>query len=78
MPGSLWTPQGEVPTMERGITPITREEIILLSKLQEFAVRHDIVIFCKRCERNVSGQNNDSSKVLSVSCQCREWRFDGR
>lgn len=71
---SLWTPDGEVSIRERDVTPVTREEIILLSKLHEFAVKHDIVIFCKRCEKNISGQNNATTRTLSVACQCREFR----
>lgn len=78
MAGSLWTPQGEVPTRERGIEPLTRDEIVTLSKMHEVAFNHDLVIFCKRCEHALSGQNNGSSKVLEVSCQCRSLRYDGR
>lgn len=78
MAGSLWTPAGEVPTAERGVEPITRDEIITLSKMHEICFNHDLVIFCKRCERAISGQNNGHSKVLTVSCLCRELRHDGR
>jgi hypothetical protein len=76
--GSIWTPDGEVPLKEKDVLPLTRRQIIMLSELHEFAHYNGITIFCKRCEQPVTGQNNDSSQVLSVSCQCREWRFDGR
>lgn len=78
MSGSLWTPQGEVRTAERGIEPVRRDEIITLSKMHELCFNHDLVIFCKRCEAVLHGQNNDSSLVAEVSCQCRTLRFDGR
>lgn len=78
MPGSIWTPQGEVPTAERGVEPLTRQEIIVFSQMQEVAQHHDIELRCRRCDRSITGQNNDSSKVLAVSCQCRELRYDGR
>lgn len=72
---SLWTPTGEVLTAEKDVVPVTRNEIILLSHLHEFAAKHQINIFCKRCEKLITGQNNDDSKRLSVACQCREFRF---
>jgi hypothetical protein len=79
MPNSLWTPDGMVPLAERGVTPVTRREIIMLSELHEFAFNNELTgLVCKRCDHEVRGQNNDSSKVLTVACQCREWRFDGR
>lgn len=75
---SLWTADGEVPLTQKDVIPVTREDIILLSKLHEFAFKHQINIFCKRCSKAIQGQNNDSSKLLAVACQCREWVFDGR
>lgn len=78
MPGSLWTPQGEVPTAERGVEPVSREEIIILSKMHEIAFNRDIEMRCKRCDRSFQGNNNASSKVLTIECLCRQLRFDGR
>lgn len=78
MPGSLWTPTGERPIAERGVEPVTRDEIITLSKMHEVAFNHDIVMLCKRCDRPFTGNNNASSKVLAIQCLCRELRFDGR
>lgn len=71
----LWTPTGEVSTREKDVLPLTRDEIITLSKMHEIAHKFQMNIFCKRCEKPFSGQNNDSSPFLSVSCQCRELRF---
>lgn len=78
MPGSLWTPSGEVPTQERSVESLSRDEVITLSKMHEICFNRQLVIFCKRCEKALSGQNNGNSKVLAVNCQCRELRFDGR
>lgn len=74
----LWTPTGFVETAEKDVVPVDRQEIILLSHLQEFAYKHQINIFCKRCEQPIRGQNNDSSKTLAVACQCREFRYVGQ
>lgn len=73
----LWTPDGERPLDEKDVIQIDQRELILLGHLHEFANKHQIVIFCKRCEQNIAGQNNDSpsNRTPSVSCQCREWRF---
>lgn len=75
---SLWTPNGEVSTQEKDVTPISRDEIITLSKMHEIAFRHGMSVVCKRCDHAFTGQNNDQSRVLSIACQCRELRFDGR
>lgn len=74
---SLWTPDGMVPT-ERDVEPLTRDEIITLSKMQEIAFKHQLTIFCRKCEKMMAGQNNGSSKVLTLQCQCRQLRYDGR
>lgn len=67
--------QGEVLLDEKDVVQVTRPEIILLSQLHEFAAKHQVNIFCKRCEKAITGGNNASSPYLSVSCQCREWRY---
>ena len=74
---SIWTPDGEISTEQKGVVEVTRQDIIMLSQLQEFAYNHQINIFCKRCEKPIRGQNNDNPdiKTLSVSCQCREFRY---
>lgn len=76
--GSLWTPGGEHPVQERGVEPVTRDEIITLSKMQEICFNHDLTIFCRKCEKMIAGQNNGNSKVLTLQCQCRQLRYDGR
>ncbi len=75
--GKLWTPGGEVIT-ERDVEPLTRDEVITLSKMQEICFNHELTIFCKKCERLIYGQNNGGSQVLTLRCGCRELRFDGR
>lgn len=71
----IWTPEGE--HLQKDIIPITQKELILLGHLHEFANKHQVVIFCKICEGNISGQNNDTTTRPSVACQCREWVFGG-
>lgn len=75
MAGAIWTPDGMVDTREKGVEPVTREEIIILSKMHEIAQRLGITVNCRRCDHSFTGQNNDQSKVLSVSCRCRELRY---
>lgn len=77
MPGSLWTPEGMVSTRERGVQDVTREEIIILSKMHEVAQRLGITVVCKRCDTAFTGRNNDSPDVqtLSVECHCRQLRY---
>lgn len=75
---SLLLPDGSHHSLqEKDVVPLNREEIVLMSKLQEFAAKHHINIFCKGCEQPVRGQNNGSSTYLSVQCQCREFRYTG-
>lgn len=73
----LWTPQGEVGLAEKNIIELLPQEVRMLADLHEFAHKHQINIFCKRCEQPVTGQNNDApgQTHVSVACQCREWRF---
>jgi hypothetical protein len=75
---SLWTPTGEKRLEEKGVSPVTRKEIIMLSELHEFAFKQELNVFCKRCEQPIRGQNNDSSRLLAVECQCRTWIYDAR
>lgn len=74
---SLWTPGGEVPLKQKGIIQINRQELQLLSLLHEFAVKHQVNIFCKKCEKAITGQNTGQELHPSVACQCREWRYSG-
>lgn len=75
---TMWTPQGEVPLREKGVETLSREEIIVLSKMHEIAHHRQLSIVCMRCNVSMTGKNNDTSKVLAIGCQCRELRFDGR
>lgn len=75
---SLYVPgQGEVSLEQKDVVPINRNEVVMLSWLHEFAHKHQVNIFCKRCEQPISGQNNDSTAKLSVACQCREFVYSG-
>lgn len=75
---SLWTPGGERPIAEKQVIKIVDPMILrMLSWLHKWANDQDINIFCKKCEKPIYGQNNDSSAIVAVSCQCREWRWAG-
>lgn len=73
---SLWTPDG-MSRIEKDVEPLTREEIVILSKMHEVAHRHQIVLVCKHCDSSFQGLNNDDPavKTLGVSCRCRELRY---
>lgn len=74
---ALYLPgQGRV-NLEKDIIEVNRQDLQGLSWLHEFADKHQINIFCKRCEQPISGQNNDTpgQSHVSVNCGCREWRF---
>lgn len=75
--GSLWTMDGEVPLRERDVIPLTEREVRMLSWLHQWAADQQVNIFCKRCERPITGANNDDPNIRSVSvaCQCRTWVF---
>lgn len=74
---TLYIPgEGEHSLEEKDVIRVTRKEIEMLSWLHLFSATHQINIFCKRCERPITGANNDSTTSLVVSCQCREWRYD--
>lgn len=72
MSSRLWTPQGMVNT-EKGIEEVSREEIIILSKMHEVAQNRRISVVCKDCNSAFTGQNNDDPNIafLQVGCQCR-------
>lgn len=75
--GKLYIPGQGVKWAAPDVIPISRQELQLLSLLHEFAVKHEINIFCKRCEKAITGQNNDTDRQPSVACACREWRYGG-
>lgn len=75
---ALWTPTGMVNTREKDVEGLTREEIILFSKLHEMGHKFKFSVVCQFCDTAFTGQNNDQSKVLAIACQCRELRFDRR
>lgn len=74
---ALWTPDGEVPLREKDVIPITRMELITLSRLHEFAQKHGISVVCQRCDKSITGKNSGHENNPGVACQCREWRFSG-
>lgn len=73
----MWMPDGERPLDEKDVIPLKPEEVRMLSWLHKWAYENQVNIFCRRCEQPITGQNNDDPSVrhVSVSCQCREWRF---
>ena len=74
MSGSLWTPTGDL-TLDKDVVSINRQEIEMLARLESFAINQGLVIFCRKCEQPVVGHNGSTDRVLSVHCQCREWRY---
>lgn len=76
MGSRLWTPDGIVNT-QRDVIPVDKRDIMGLSWLHEFAAKHGINIFCKRCEKPISGANTGYESSPGVSCSCREWRYRG-
>ena len=74
--GKLYDIQGGVLAhAEQDVTPITRDEIVVLSKMHEIAQKYHLSLVCKRCDSAFVGQNNDSSDKLAVACKCRELRY---
>lgn len=77
MPKGLYVPGQGMVNFEKDITELTVQEVRMLSWLHEWAYKHQVNIFCKRCEQAITGQNNDSpdTKHVEVACGCRTWRF---
>ena len=75
---TLLLPDGsEIPLREKDVIPLKPHEVRMLSWLHEWAHNQQVNIFCKRCSKPITGQNNDSSPHVSVACQCRQWVFKG-
>ena len=72
---SLWTPNGHIPLQEKDVYPLTREEIAVLSKLQDLAYKFKWAIVCQKCDQSITGKNQDGQPVLSVACGCSEYRY---
>lgn len=74
---SLWTPDGEVSMRERDVIELKPQEVRMLSWLHAWAHEQQVNIFCKRCEKPITGANNDdpAAKAVTVQCQCRQWIF---
>lgn len=77
-PRGLLLPDGSThSTEEKDIIALNPRDVGMLSWLHEWAHNQQVNIFCKRCEQPIRGQNNDTpgQRYVSVTCQCREWRF---
>lgn len=74
---SLWTPEGNRPLRERDVIPLNSTEVRMLSWLHQWAEKFQLSIICKRCDHSIHGRNNDDPSIrhVTVSCQCREWRY---
>lgn len=75
MPGSLWTPDGEVSVKEKDVIRITRDELGMLAMLDRFSRKHGLMIICPHCDKSLLGKNNGQERTPSVACGCREFRF---
>lgn len=67
-------------TLNKDTIEMSIQEVRVMAALHEFAHKHHVNIFCKLCEQPITGQNNDTpdTKIVSVSCTCREWVFRRR
>lgn len=77
MPSDLLLPDGSRVNLRPKDTidvtnPMDRQTF---ARFHEIAHKHNLSVVCRRCDSAVTGQNNDSTKVAAVACQCREWRF---
>lgn len=72
---SLWTPEGEVAINPKGVVRINQLELIMLSRLHEFAQTYGLTVVCQRCDHAITGKNGGNESNPAVSCQCREFRF---
>jgi hypothetical protein len=73
---SLWTPEGPVDLREKDVILVTDPmERVTFARFHEIAHKYHFTVTCQRCDHAIVGQNNDSTKILSVACRCREWRF---
>jgi hypothetical protein len=73
---SLWTPEGEQALHEKNVVAVPPgREMNQWADLHFLADKYNLSIVCRSCNHGITGQNNDSSKILAVACQCREWRF---
>lgn len=73
---SLLMPDGTFHNLaQKDEVPLTRAEIQAFSHFEAMHHKFDIVVFCKRCQQPIKGQNSVQSQVLVVSCQCREFVF---
>lgn len=71
---ALWTPEGMV-GVEKDVIPLTRPELITLSRMHEFASKYGLSLVCKKCDSAITGANNNATPAPAVSCTCREWRY---
>jgi hypothetical protein len=76
--GGLLLPDGSLHRLgqQRGIVPVTSPmERQTFARFHEIAAKYGLAVVCQQCDQSITGQNNDTTQVLSVACGCREWRF---
>lgn len=73
---AIWTPDGDI-TTHQNIDRATADEMRLLMNLHKVAQKFGFSVNCTRCGGAIVGMNaSPNSKLMSVSCGCREIRAE--
>lgn len=73
----LLLPDGSVHDLrEKDVVPVANPlHRQAFARFHEVAQQYGLAVVCMRCDHSLEGRNNADTKVLSVACRCREFRF---
>ena len=61
---------------EKQIEALEKHEMTVIMQLHMVAQRHDLGLFCARCNSMFQGSNASTDKYLVIECKCRELKAD--
>lgn len=77
MAKELWLPGRGNVMIEKNVQAMSRSSLQTISRMHDVNVElGDIEVRCLRCGNSFQGANNGNERVPSISCGCREIRYN--
>lgn len=58
------------------VKEFTKKGMVVMSEFHMIAQQNNWAIVCQSCGTPVQGSNSGNDRVLSIACQCTEYRCD--
>lgn len=78
MANKIWTPDGDI-TTHADVNRATPRDMEILMAMHDVAQKFGMVVVCRKCDSSFQGNNaSPNSRLMSISCKCREIRAEMR